>query len=189
MHCGCDKGENMARAGLGRLLLSSLPAYRLRLGDLVVLKAVQAIALLLLPTINGAMIDHGVLARDVGYIKVSGSVMVAVTVVQVCALLGAIRLATFVGVAVARDLRERVFTGVLRFAPQTVAEYGVPGLTAPTLLEDRLGARSGHPVVLRQRGPWPADPRGGETHRSTVGGAVRAAVVVRTVAAPRRSPC
>lgn len=123
----------MARAGLGRLLLSSLPAYRLRLGGLVVLQAVQAIALLLLPTINGAMIDHGVLARDVGYIKVSGSVMVAVTVVQVCALLGAIRLATFVGVAVARDLRERVFTGVLRFAPQTVAEYGVPGLTARTV--------------------------------------------------------
>ena len=64
------------------------------------------------------------------------------------------------------------------------AVAGLPG----SLLEARLGDRSGHPEVLRQRPVGPDRQGCGGAHRCPVGGAVCQAVAGRPAAPARRDP-
>ena len=74
---------------------------------------------------------------------------------------------------------------LLRYRPGQSA-LDVVAMTRERRSSKDRDARSGHPRVLRQRRPRPADPGGVGQHRRPLGGAVRAALAGRTDGAPRR---
>lgn len=75
--------------------------------------------------------------------------------------------------------------GLLRLPAGPVATGRGRGLP-DTLLEDRLGDRSGHPEVLRQRALGPPRQGGDGPRRPAVGGAVCDTVAESAVATTRR---
>ncbi len=113
---------------LSRLLRTTLRPYRNLLLGLVVLQAVQAIAALVLPTLNARIIDHGVIPGDVGFIKSEGAVMLAFTTVQVLFAVAAVYLGGKVAMAFGRDLRSSLFHRVTDFSAREVGAFGAPSL-------------------------------------------------------------
>src|SRR5262249_55018751 len=70
-------------AVLIKLVRSYLGKYKKWLALIVAFQIVQAIAQLVLPTLNADIIDNGALKGDTSYIWKIGSIMLAVTFVQV----------------------------------------------------------------------------------------------------------
>ena len=111
-----------------RLLRSHLRPYKKWIWLVTGLQGVQAIANLLLPSLNADIIDKGVIRGDNGYIWTLGGVMFAVTVVQ----------AVFAGLAVycgakaamgfGRDVRKSLFNRVTSFSSKEVNLFGAPSL-------------------------------------------------------------
>nr|WP_237417689.1 ABC transporter ATP-binding protein [Actinomadura rayongensis] len=98
----------------------------------VLLQSVQALATLYLPTLNGQIIDNGVLRGDTSYILRSGGIMIAASLVQVAASLGALYFGTRIALGLGRDLREAVFTQVHRFSAEEMGRLGTPSLITRT---------------------------------------------------------
>ncbi len=102
--------------------------YRKLLLVVVVFQAIQAVAGLILPTINADIIDKGVARGDLGVIWRLGGVMVIVTLVQVAFAIGAVhagsRAATYFG----RDTRGALFARVNSFSAREVNTFGAPSL-------------------------------------------------------------
>ena len=113
---------------LTRLLRSHLRPYRGLLATVVLLQAVQALALLYLPTLNADIIDRGVLAADNGYIRRLGLVMLGVTLVQVMFAVAAVYCGARVAMGLGRDLRGELFHRVIGFSAREVGLYGAPSL-------------------------------------------------------------
>jgi ATP-binding cassette subfamily B protein len=109
-----------------------LGPYRRSVVALVVLQVVQAVALLLLPTLNAAIIDDGVVRGDIGAIVRFGALMLAVTVVQVVCAVGAVRFGARIAMAIGRDLRAAVFERVRGFSALEVGRFGTPSLITRT---------------------------------------------------------
>ena len=89
------------------------------------------------------------------------------------------------GRAVGAEGGADVPSGFLRLSAGTVGA-GRGGRVPAAVLEQRLGDRSGHPEVLRQRAVGPGRQGGGGQHRPAVGVAVCEAVAARAGAAARR---
>ena len=113
---------------LTRLLRSNLRPYRGLLYTIVVVQAVQALALLYLPTLNADLIDSGVLAGDNGYIRSTGIVMVGATLVQVVFAVTAVYLGARVAMSLGRDVRSELFHRVTDFSAREVGLFGAPSL-------------------------------------------------------------
>ena len=113
---------------LSRLLRTMLRPYRKVLLGLVVLQAVQAIAALVLPTLNARIIDRGVIPGDVGFIKSEGAVMLAYTTIQVAFAISAVYLGGKIAMAFGRDLRSSLFHRVTDFSAREVGAFGAPSL-------------------------------------------------------------
>lgn len=96
------------------------------------LQTVQAVAQLLLPTLNAAIIDDGVVAGDVGVILGTGGIMLAVTVLQVAAAIAAVWFGAKSAMRMGRDLRAAVFDRVAAFSEQEVSAFGAPSLITRT---------------------------------------------------------
>ena len=84
---------------LWRLLRSHLRPYRRQIGWLVVLQALQAIAMLMLPSLSADLIDRGVLGGDEDYIWRAGAMMLGFALAQVVLASGAVWLGGRVAVA------------------------------------------------------------------------------------------
>ncbi len=110
------------------LITSHLKPYKKPLLLLLVLQVVQAGATLLLPSLSGDIIDHGVIAGDNGYIRRVGAVMLGVAIVQVVFNIGAIRVGARVATAFGRDVRRSIFHSVTGFSAREVGEFGAPSL-------------------------------------------------------------
>jgi ATP-binding cassette, subfamily B, multidrug efflux pump len=111
-----------------RLLRSKLRPYRRRLALVVVLQAIQALALLYLPTLNADIIDDGVLAGDNGYIRSTGLVMLGVTFVQIVFAVAAVYNGSRVAMGLGRDVRSDLFHRVTDFSAREVGLFGAPSL-------------------------------------------------------------
>ncbi|WP_326551099.1 ABC transporter ATP-binding protein [Micromonospora sp. NBC_01813] len=122
----------MGLATLVRLLATRARPYRNTVVAVIVLQALQAVALLYLPLLNADIIDHGVLKGDTGHIIRIGSLMIAVTVVQGLTTVYAVHLSARVAMAIGRDLREAVYQRVQRFSAQEMQRIGVPSLITRT---------------------------------------------------------
>ena len=95
---------------------------------LLVLQLAGTIASLFLPSINGQIIDDGVAKGDTDYIVRAGGWMLAVSLVQVLAMIGATWIGARASSAMARDVRGQVFHRVSSFSEQEVTRFGAPTL-------------------------------------------------------------
>jgi ATP-binding cassette, subfamily B, multidrug efflux pump len=111
-----------------QLLRSHLFPYRKLLGVVLALTFVQTMATLTLPTLNADIIDKGVVTGDTGYIWRLGTIMLAVTFVQVAFAIAAVYFGSRVAMAFGRDVRASLFHRVTDFSAQDVAHFGAPSL-------------------------------------------------------------
>ncbi len=113
---------------LVRLIRTYLAPYRRPVALLLLLQLVGTIASLYLPSLNGKIIDQGVARGDTAYIMRTGAVMLAVSVVQILATIGATYLAARSSAGLGRDVRAAVFARVGRFSEQELNRLGAPTL-------------------------------------------------------------
>jgi ATP-binding cassette subfamily B protein len=111
-----------------RLLRERLKPYQAVLVLVLALQTVQALANLLLPTLNAKIIDNGVLAGDNAYIWKVGVLMLGITVVQVCFAIAAVYYGSRASMGFGRDVRGLLFHRVTDFSAQEVALHGPPSL-------------------------------------------------------------
>lgn len=113
---------------LGKLLVRYLrPAWPLIVA-VVVFQLAQSIASLLLPTLNAAIIDNGVVTGDIPYIWETGAVMLGVSLVQIVCAIVAVYFGSRLAMAMGRDLRGDVFHRVVAFSQREVGQFGAPSL-------------------------------------------------------------
>ncbi|MEP7332215.1 MAG: ABC transporter ATP-binding protein [Terracoccus sp.] len=111
-----------------RLLRSHLHPYRGEIGLILLAQFVATMASLFLPSLNGQIIDQGVTKGDTGYIISHGGIMLAVSLVQIVAAVGATYLAAKVAMGMGRDVRANLFGTVVDFSAQEVSKFGAPTL-------------------------------------------------------------
>ena len=111
-----------------KLLRAKLGPYRKTLALIVLLQAVQAVAALLLPTINARIIDKGVLRGDLGFIRSEGVLMLGFTLIQGVFAATAVYFGAKVAMAFGRDVRASLFHQVTDFSAREVGAFGAPSL-------------------------------------------------------------
>lgn len=109
---------------MGRLLV----AHRMTVLAIICLQLVQTTANLMLPTLNAAIIDDGIVAGDTPVILRLGAWMAVVAALQVGAAIAAGYLGAIVAMRVGRELREELFAKVQTFSSQEVGVFGAPSL-------------------------------------------------------------
>ena len=109
---------------MGRLL----SAHKVTVLAIVLLQLVQTTANLLLPTLNAAIIDDGIVGGDTAEILRLGSWMACIAAVQVLAAVAAGYLGAVVAMEVGRKLREELFDTVQSLSSQEVGAFGAPSL-------------------------------------------------------------
>jgi ATP-binding cassette subfamily B protein len=95
---------------------------------IVVLQLVQATANLLLPTLNAAIIDDGIIGGDTGEILHLGAWMAGIAAVQVITAVAAGYLGAVVAMEIGGQLRGELFAKVQSFSSQEVGLFGAPSL-------------------------------------------------------------
>ena len=95
---------------------------------IVLLQLVQTTATLLLPTLNAAIIDDGVVGGQVPAIVHLGSWMAAIALVQVMAAIAAGYLGAVTAMELGRQLREELFAKVQSMSSQEVGAFGAASL-------------------------------------------------------------
>jgi len=111
-----------------KLLRAKLGPYKRILALIVLLQAVQAVAALLLPTINARIIDKGVLRGDLGFIRSEGVLMLGFTLIQGVFAATAVYFGAKVAMAFGRDVRASLFHQVTDFSAREVGAFGAPSL-------------------------------------------------------------
>ncbi|MGO4804859.1 ABC transporter ATP-binding protein [Arthrobacter sp. 2MCAF15] len=109
-----------------------LSAHKGRVLAIVVLQLVQATANLLLPTLNAAIIDDGIIGGDKGEILHLGGWMAGIAAVQVIAAIAAGYLGAVVAMEIGGQLRGELFIKVQSFSSQEVSVFGAPSLVTRT---------------------------------------------------------
>ncbi|MER5768232.1 ABC transporter ATP-binding protein [Streptomyces sp. NPDC001985] len=115
-----------------QLLRTHLRPYKKPIALLVFLQLLQTSATLYLPTLNADIIDDGVVKGDTGVILSLGSVMIAVSLVQVICNIGAVYYGARTASALGRDVRAAVFDRVQSFSAREVGHFGAPSLITRT---------------------------------------------------------
>jgi ATP-binding cassette, subfamily B, multidrug efflux pump len=117
---------------LVRLLRVYLLPYRRPLAAVVVLQLFGTLAALYLPSLNADIIDNGVAKANTGYILRVGSVMLAVTLVQVACSVVAVYFGSRTAMGFGRDTRAAVFHQVGAFSSREVTHFGAASLITRT---------------------------------------------------------
>lgn len=94
----------------------------------IIFQAIQAVAGLLLPTLNADIIDKGVARGDTGYIGRLGLVMLGVSLIQVLFSVLAVRFGARIAMGFGRDLRASLFHQVNSFSARELNSFGSPSL-------------------------------------------------------------
>ncbi|MBT2520130.1 ABC transporter ATP-binding protein [Arthrobacter sp. ISL-28] len=105
-----------------------LSEQRTSVWAIVVLQMIQTAGNLMLPTLNASVIDDGILAGRTDVILRLGGWMVALSVVQVTAALGAGYLGAVVAMKIGHRLRRDLFGKVQTMSSQEVGAFGAPSL-------------------------------------------------------------
>lgn len=106
----------------------ALQAHGRGIALLLVLQVAQALATLLLPHLSADVIDLGVVPGDRAYVMRMGSLMGAVSLVQVVLAIGATVLGARLAMRYGRDLRAQVFSHVQAFSLNEMNRFGTPSL-------------------------------------------------------------
>jgi ATP-binding cassette subfamily B protein len=105
-----------------------LSAHKVTVLAIVLLQLVQTTANLLLPTLNAAIIDNGIVLGDTGEILRLGSWMAGIAAIQVVSAIAAGYLGAVVAMKLGRQLREELFATVQSMSSREVADFGAPSL-------------------------------------------------------------
>jgi ATP-binding cassette subfamily B protein len=122
----------MFNHAMNRLLKRGLKPYLTQLFIVILLQAFATAASLELPTLNAGIIDNGVAKGDTNYIWVHGGYMLAVSMIQVVAQIGAAFFGAQLAMSFGRDTRAAVFDNVLSFSSREVNQFGAPSLITRT---------------------------------------------------------
>ncbi|PNI07198.1 multidrug ABC transporter ATP-binding protein [Arthrobacter sp. AFG7.2] len=106
-----------------------LGAHKGHVAAIVVLQLFQAAATLMLPTVNAAIIDDGIVAGNTAVINRLGIMMAALAAVQAAAAIAAGYLAAVVAMRIGHQLRAEIFTKIQSLSSQEVAAFGTQSLT------------------------------------------------------------
>lgn len=117
---------------LRALLRQYVRPYRGLVAVVMVLQLISSLASLYLPTVNAAIIDHGVAVGDTGTIIRLGGVMLVVTAAQVVCAIGAVYFGSRAGMSFGRDLRAAMFGHVTTFSAHETTRFGAPSLLTRT---------------------------------------------------------
>lgn len=121
--------QNPASNGLLiRLLRTHLRPFLPLLAVVVVLQFVQTMTNLYLPKLNAEIIDKGIAAGDRDRIWSAGAQMLALSAVQIIAMIGAVYFGARVASGLGRNLRAAVFSRVASFSSREVNTFGAPTL-------------------------------------------------------------
>ena len=110
------------------LMARLLSAHKGSVLAIVVLQLVQATANLLLPTLNAAIIDDGIIGGDTGEILHLGAWMAGIAAVQVITAVAAGYLGAVVAMEIGGQLRGELFAKVQSFSSQEVSAFGAASL-------------------------------------------------------------
>jgi ATP-binding cassette subfamily B protein len=111
-----------------KLLAKYLSPYRLPLGIVLVLVAVQAISNLYLPNLMADIINNGVIKGDTNYIARTGAFMLLVTsLLGVCSIV-AVYFGSKTAMSFGRDVRSAIFRKVMSFSQKDTNTFGTPSL-------------------------------------------------------------
>ncbi|GAA2144547.1 ABC transporter ATP-binding protein [Arthrobacter humicola] len=110
------------------LMARLLSAHKGSVLAIVVLQLVQTTANLLLPTLNAAIIDDGIIGGDTGEILHLGGWMAGIAAVQVTTAIAAGYLGAVVAMELGGQLRGELFAKVQSFSSQEVGVFGAPSL-------------------------------------------------------------
>ncbi|WP_182173998.1 ABC transporter ATP-binding protein [Flaviflexus equikiangi] len=99
-----------------------------KVAAVLVLQLLQSIASLLLPALNAAIIDDGVIAADIPRIWQLGGLMLVVTVLQVLAIGAAIYVGAGLAMGLGHHLRAEVFGKVQSFGRSELHHFGPASL-------------------------------------------------------------
>ncbi len=111
-----------------RLLRRFLAPARGALAGVVVLQLISSLATLYLPTLNARIIDDGIATGDTTTIVRTGGWMLAISLVQIVALVLSTRLAAAVSMGMGRDVRGALFHRVAELSSREVTMFGAPTL-------------------------------------------------------------
>lgn len=114
------------------LMIRLLAAHKVAVAAIVFLQLVQTLGNLLLPTVNAAIIDDGIVPGDTNVILRLGAVMAAIAVVQAAAALAAGYLGAVVAMRLGAQLRQEVFGKIQSLSSQEVASFGAQSLVTRT---------------------------------------------------------
>ncbi len=117
---------------LTKLINRYIRPYGSLLAGVLVFQLIATAASLSLPSLNARIIDNGVAKGDTGYIWTHGGLMLAVSMVQVAAQIGAVFLGARLAMGFGRDVRDAVFTRTLAFSTREVNRFGAPSLITRT---------------------------------------------------------
>ncbi|MDQ0672704.1 ATP-binding cassette subfamily B multidrug efflux pump [Pseudarthrobacter siccitolerans] len=111
------------------LMRRLLEGQKARIAAVVLLQLVQAAANLLLPTVNAAIVDDGIVAGNTAVISRLGVVMALIAVLQAAAAIAAGYLAAVVAMKIGQQLRGEIFARIQSLSSQDVAVFGTQSLT------------------------------------------------------------
>ncbi|MFP5255520.1 MAG: ABC transporter ATP-binding protein [Acidimicrobiia bacterium] len=113
---------------LTRVLRAHLAPYRRTLAAVVAFQTIQVVAALALPALTSRIIDRGVLAGDVGFIRREGALMLAISFVQGTFAIAAVRFGARAAMGFGREVRSSLFHRVTSFSAREVGAFGAPSL-------------------------------------------------------------
>ncbi len=111
-----------------RLMGRLLSAHKVAVLAIVLLQLMQTTANLLLPTLNAAVIDDGIVTGDTAVITFLGAWMAGIAAVQVVTAIAAGYLGATVAMEIGRQLRAELFAKVQSMSSQEVGKFGAPSL-------------------------------------------------------------
>lgn len=119
---------NSRENALSAVLTPHLRAYRTPLLVLILLQLVAVTTTLLLPNLNGRIVDEGIAQADVDAITTIGSAMLALALVNLCASVAATIIGSFIATSIGRDIRNSTYSRVQQFSDTDLHKFGVPSL-------------------------------------------------------------
>lgn len=120
--------EGTPTVKLKQLLGSFIRNYRRDLTIVLVLQTLQTVATLLLPMLNGRLINRGVLVGDNGYIWRTGGVMLVISLFQIVFAGAAVWYGARAAMGFGRDVRRDLFHQVTDYSAREVGRLGAPSL-------------------------------------------------------------
>ncbi len=110
------------------MMIRLLSGYKAPVAAIVLLQLIQTAGNLLLPTVNAAIIDDGIVAGDTPVILRLGAVMAVIAALQAAAAIAAGYLGAVVAMELGRQLRAELFAKIQTLSSQEVAVFGTQSL-------------------------------------------------------------